>query len=76
MLPTAGLSDHVTAVLPVPVTPAVKVADWPAASDAEAGPTVTPIGCNVTVALAVFVESATLVAVSVTVCWLATIGGA
>ena len=27
MVPTAGLSDQVTAVLPVPVTEAIKVAD-------------------------------------------------
>jgi hypothetical protein len=68
MLPTGGLSDQVTAVLLVPLTEAVKVADWPAPSDAEAGPTVTPIvGCSDTVAPAVLVESTTLVAVTVTV---------
>jgi hypothetical protein len=75
-VPTAGLIVHVTAVLLVPVTDAVNVADLLAASDAEGGPTVTPIGCNDIVALAVFVESATLVAVTVTVCWLAIIAGA
>jgi hypothetical protein len=58
------------------VTEAVKVADWPAASEAEVGPTFTPTGCNDTEAVAVTSESATLVAVIVTVCWLAMIDGA
>jgi hypothetical protein len=76
MVPTAGLSDHVTAVLPVPVTEALKVADAPAPSDAEAGPIVTATGVSETVAVAVFVVSAALVAVTVTICLLAIIGGA
>ena len=63
-------------MLLVPVTEAIKVVDWPAESVAEAGPTFTPTGCNDTVALAVFVESVTLVAVIVTVCWLAMTDGA
>ncbi len=75
-VPTLGLMDQVTAVLLVPVTEALKVADAPAASDTKPGPTVTPTGCSDTVALAVFVESAALVAVTVTVCWLPTIDGA
>ena len=76
IVPTAGLSDQVTAVLPVPVTEALKVADAPAPSDTEAGPIVTATGVSDTVALAVFVVSAALVAVTVTICLLAIIGGA
>ena len=76
MVPTAGLSDQVTAVLLVPVTEAVKVAEPPAPSDTEAGPIVTATGVRDTVALAVLVVSAALVAVTVTVCWLAIIAGA
>jgi hypothetical protein len=75
-VPTLGLMDQVTAVLPVPVTEALKVAVAPAPRATEPGPTVTPTGCNDTVALAVFVESAALVAITVTVCWLPTINGA
>ena len=74
--PTAGWSDQVTAVLLVPVTEAVKVADLPAPIDAVAGPTVTPTGVSDTVAVALFVESAPLVAVTITVCWLLIIAGA
>jgi hypothetical protein len=59
-----------------PVTEAPKVADSPAPSDAEAGPIDTATGVRDTVALAVLVESAELVAVTVTVCWLAIIAGA
>ena len=44
MVPTAGLSDQVTALLLVPVTEALKVADAPAPSDTEAGPIVTATG--------------------------------
>jgi hypothetical protein len=76
MVPTAGLSDQVTAVLPVPVTEALNVAAAPAPSDAEAGPIVTATGVSDTVALAVLVESAALVAVTVTVWSFATIAGA
>ena len=75
-VPTFGFIDQVTAVLLVPVTEALKVADAPAASATEPGPTVTPTGCNDTVALAVFVESAALVAITVTVCCEATLAGA
>jgi hypothetical protein len=54
----------------------MNVADPPAPSDTEAGPKVTAIGCSDTVALADFIESAKLVAVIVTVCWLAIVVGA
>ena len=60
----------------VPVTEAVKVAEAPTLSDTEAGATVTPVGVKDTVALAVLVESATLVAVIVTVCALPIEAGA
>ena len=76
MDPTAGLRDQVTAVLLVPVTEAVKVAEAPTPSDTEAGATVTPVGVKDTVALAVLVESAMLVAVIVTVCALLIEAGA
>ena len=76
MIPAGGLSDQVTAVLLVPVTEALKVADAPAPSDTEAGPIVTATGVRDTVALAALVVSAALVAVTVTVCWLAIIAGA
>ena len=76
MVPTAGLSDHVTPVLLLPVTEALNVADAPAPSDTEAGPIVTATGVRDTVALAVLVVSAALVAVTVTVSCFATIVGA
>jgi len=70
------LRDQLTAGLLAPVTAASKAAEAPALTDTELGPTVTPIGCNDTMAAAVFVESAALVAVTVMVCWLAITGGA
>jgi hypothetical protein len=76
IVPTTGLSDQLTAVLPDPVTEAVNVAVVPTPSDTEAGPNVTPLGINDTVALAAFVESATLVAVTVTLCLIAMVAGA
>jgi hypothetical protein len=76
MVPTAVLRDQVTAVLLVPVTEAANVEDCPALAVTADGPTVTAIGCKFTVAVAVFVESATLFAVIVTVCARATIEGA
>jgi hypothetical protein len=76
IVPVAGLSDQVTAVLPVPVTEALKLADADAPSDTVAGPMVTATGVRDTVAVAVLVVSAALVAVTVTVCWLAIFAGA
>jgi hypothetical protein len=67
MVPTAGTSDQLSAVLLAPVTEAVKLADAPAPSEAEAGPIVTATGVRDTVALAVLVLSAALVAVTVIV---------
>ena len=60
----------------VPVTEALKEADWPAPTNAEPGVTLTAIGTSVTVALADFVLSAALVAVTVTVVPLAITEGA
>jgi hypothetical protein len=58
-------------VLVVPVTVGVMVVDFPAASEADVGLTEMDIGAtgtNATVALALFVESAALVAFTVIVC--------
>jgi hypothetical protein len=76
MVPAAGLSDQVTAVLLAPVTDALKVADAEAPSETDAGPIVTATGVRDTAAVAVLVVSATLVAVTVMDCWLAIIVGA
>jgi hypothetical protein len=76
MVPTAGLSDQVTAVLLVSVTEALNVADAPAPSDTEGGAMVTATGVRDTVALAVLLVSTMLVVVTVIVWCFATIGGA
>jgi hypothetical protein len=76
IVPTWGLKDHVTAVFEVPVTVGLIVALWPPISVADVGPTVNPIICNDTDALASLVESATLVAVIVTVSELLIVAGA
>src|ERR1700691_2966603 len=77
--PTSALRDQVTAVLPFPVTEAVKFAEAPPPSDTAAGatvtPTATPDNSKDTAELAILVASATLLAVTVTVCWLATMAG-
>ena len=68
MLPATGLIDHVTAVLPLLVTVAVKLWVWDCVKVALAGATVTCTGgVRVTVAAADFVGLATLVAFTVTV---------
>jgi hypothetical protein len=72
----------VTAVFEVPLTVGVNVALWPPVSDALVGDRVRFTvsggagGCNITETDAVLVGSATLVAVTVTVCWLAMVDGA
>jgi hypothetical protein len=72
MLPTLGLTLQVTLVLPDPVTVAVNGCVCEADKDAKVGVTLTVTGgSKVTVAEALLVTSATLVAVTVTVCWLA-----
>jgi hypothetical protein len=69
IVPTAGLSDQVTAVLVVPVTVAENCWVCEAVSDTVVGVTETATtGTSVTVAVAVLVASAALVAVMVMVC--------
>jgi len=51
--------------------------DWPPVREIEEGVNATPTaGTSVIVALDVFVGSAALVAVTVTVCWLVIVAGA
>ena len=73
--PTDGLMDHVTAVLPSPVTVAVNCCVCPARSVALAGLTETGES-SVTVEERLFVGSATLVAVTIMLRWLPRIAGA
>ena len=77
MLPTAGFSDQVTAVFEVPATVAVNacVCDGVRVTLPGVNATLTG-GASDTLALADFVESATLVAVTVTVCALGIEAGA
>jgi hypothetical protein len=79
-VPTEGLIDQVTAVLPVLRTVAVKAWLWDCVNVSVAGATETLIGgaggFKVIAALALAVELATLVAVMVTVCVLAIDAGA
>ena len=66
--PIKGLIDQMTTVLPKPITVAVNCWVCEGASNAVAGVTATDAaGVNVTVAEADLVESAMLVAVTVTV---------
>ena len=77
MLPTAGLSNQVTAVFDVLETVAVNA--WVCDGVRVTLPGVSPMltgGASDTAALAVLVESATLVAVTVTVCALEMEAGA
>ena len=69
IVPTFGVRDQVTVVLVVPVTVAVNCRVWDADSDAVVGDTVTvmPGGFSVIVAVPLFVVSAALVALAVTV---------
>ena len=67
-MPTAGLSDQVTAVFEVPATLAVNIWVCEGVSVTLPGVNATLTGgASVTLALADLVESATLVAVTVTV---------
>jgi hypothetical protein len=77
MLPTAGFSDQVTAVFEVFATVAVNA--WACEDVRVTLPGVNATltgGTSVTLALADFVEFATLVAVTVTVCALVIEAGA
>src|SRR5579871_448894 len=71
MVPTGGTTDHVTAVLPVPVTDAVNCCVPPVWTEAVVGDIEIVIpdaaGASVTVTLAVAEGFTTLVAVTVTV---------
>ena len=68
-VPTAGLTDHVTVVFDDPLTVAVNWLVWETVSDAVAGVTDTLTGAaRAMLALADFVGSAALVALTVTVC--------
>ena len=68
MVPTVGTNDHVTAVLALPATVAVNCWVCEAASEVAEGVTETATGVRLTVALADFVESAELFAVTVICC--------
>ena len=69
MVPTAGLIDHVTSVLVAFVTVAVSCCACESTREAVAGVTETLTGgLRVTEAVAVFVVSATLVAIMVWAC--------
>jgi hypothetical protein len=77
MVPTAGLNDHVIAVLEVPVTVVPNCWLDEAYRATLEGPTVTVTGgLRLMVAMADFVGSAVLVAVSVTFCVLVMEAGA
>src|SRR5262249_19249794 len=78
MEPTpAGEMDQVMEVFSEFVTVAVNCWDCPPYNVAEVGETVTPSGGDrVTVAGALFVPSAWLVAITLTVCCVATVDGA
>lgn len=70
IVPTEGLSDHVTAVVAVPPSVTLNCADWPPVRDTEEGVIASVVGARrVIVALADLVVSAALTAVIVTVCW-------
>ena len=76
-LPAAGITAQVTAGLLVPVTLAVNCRVWRANSLAVVGATLTAtVGVRLTMAEAVLVGSATLVALTVTVWAEATDSGA
>jgi hypothetical protein len=66
MVPTAGLNDHVTPVLAAPVTVAVNCWVCETVSEVVEGVRVTATGVRLMVALADLVESAVLVAFTVT----------
>jgi hypothetical protein len=76
-VPTLGLNDQVTPVFDDPLTVAVNWLVWETVSDAVAGVTETLTGgARAMLALADFVGSAALVALTVTVCELVIEAGA
>ena len=77
IVPTDGASAHVTAVDGTPPIDTLNWVDWPPVREIEEGVNAMPtVGTSVIVALPVLVESAKLVAVTVTVCWLLMVAGA
>ena len=76
MAPTAGLNDHVTPALVVPVTVAANAWVCEIVSDVVEGVSKTVTGLRLMVALADLVGSAVLVAFTVTFCALAIGAGA
>jgi hypothetical protein len=74
IVPVFGLSDQVTPPFAAYRTVAVSCCVCPAFNVADAGATVTATGINVTVTDPLFVTSAMLVAIAVTVCCAATAG--
>ena len=69
MLPTAGLSDHLTATFELPATDAANTCVFEGPSVTLPGDSATlTVGTKVTLALANFVASTTLVAVTVIAC--------
>src|SRR5262249_52953895 len=76
-VPTAGDSGHVAPVVVVPLIDTLNWLVWLAETVAAVGLTAIPtVGTRVIVAVADFVVSAVLVAVTVTVCWLVMVAGA
>jgi hypothetical protein len=76
MVPTAGLTDHVTPVLTVPVTVVVNCWVCEAISEVVEGVSEIVTGRRLMVELADLVGSAVLVAFTVTFCVLAIEAGA
>ena len=76
MAPTAGFNDHVTAVLELPVIVAVNCWVCEIVSEAAGGVSEIVTGMRLIMALADWVESASLVAVTVTFWALAMEAGA
>jgi hypothetical protein len=81
MVPTCGVTAHLTPVLEFPLTLAVKLALWPPSSVAVLGDKLRLTGeegvaVRATMAIAILVGSATLDATIVTVCRLETRAGA
>ena len=75
-VPVAGVKDHVTPGLFVPVTVAPNCCHCPWLKPAVSGAAVTEMGTRATLAVADFVASAAAVAVRTMVCWAGTIAGA
>ena len=67
-VPADGDMDQVTLVLVEPVTVVVNVADCPPVSEADVGEIAIVTGAKEITAVSLFVESAALTAVTVTVC--------